>query len=673
MHTAFSYKEYQELVTEGITVAHLHLDLAHEYDYSTFLQLPQLSILGSDASFKLPSWLKAMPNLNALEINMHLTELPDWFVELSTVTHLTLQAYDLEPFPDVLLNMHQLESLHLYLPDLQNFPPKLQLQNLTQLTLEDCADVEFRLLLDSMAHLPKLATYKLPQNMSLKYSYGKANPDVYYFDKFLAKLCKNRHKLLDKGIGQEAVLVLPYLHKKREAYLAQIHPNLFYELLNSPVMEYRQLALDYLNQQTREPIALMDKKVAILGKLTIKHKERITWLEETGAVAQKKIEPDTNYVLLGVSVGINQWKTIVESQLPIILEQDVWNAKEEGYLQDTSDPVMSDNLSSLLLHEDESNISIALEMMENGGVPTNLEEVLVGVMLFQPNGKIRKKAKTIFDRHINHPLPNLTQNLLERQAYRLKDDKKVTTYLRDLVKETHWNLEQLALTVYQVSKKEQAQGLCLMLPNASKTIIDDYINHRGILTLQPHTRLDKGLYLETLPACIEIFCQREQSALDFKPTYKIADDEFLRLKGLKEFRIDLQYTRKIPDSIFEITSLHTLELVAYRATKLSPNIGQLTQLVKLDLTLPYIKKLPKELHNITQLKHSTLYLPDHFEFPDFILQQKQLEQLWVSNPVNSLPSSIEDLKHLKYLHVESNEQWSEEDKKRLQAIQDALD
>lgn len=32
--------------------------------------------------------------------------------------------------------------------------------------------------------------------------------------------------------------------------------------------------------------------------------------------------------------------------------------------------------------------------------------------------------------------------------YRLKDDKKVVAYLRDLVKGTHWDLEQLALTVY---------------------------------------------------------------------------------------------------------------------------------------------------------------------------------------------------------------------------------
>ncbi len=678
--------KYKEFVEKNKGKDYLYMNVTDPLDPNDFKAITSINLSAvydlPEGQFReLPIWLKSMPQLEKLDMSyVQLEDLPDWFENLVNLKELNIDGDNFSKLPEVLSKIPSLEVLDLGSNPIKSLPdPNVGFKNLKQFDTTEYTRsnpevaVDNRTILDWLMHLPKLESYKIPP-MTSKYSYGKENPDVLEFNKFFASLCKKRPSLLNKDkLDPAAIKILCWLFRQNKAEMEKADKKQLYSLLNCSVAKYRDMVLEYLTALPGDrPQKIKGKNVFIAGKLKIKKAEYADWLKETGASLQKKWSPNVDFVILGEQPK-ELLNTVLDSGIPILMEKDVWNIKDSAFLKEEA-PVMTENLQSLLDNEDPSNVAVGLTIMEKGGMPRDLLESVIGIMLCHKDSKIRKKAKVIFERYNEQKFPESTQKLLAKSAYRIRDDKKVTTFLRAVVEGTSLDLDKLAYTVYVASAKEQAQGLCLMMPESCKKVLDDYIEkegyYQGLLRLKPHTRLDNGLYLEHFPSNIEEFAKRPNAKLSVtKDTVIKEESEYLRLKGIVELKIEMGSTRKIPENIFNINSLKKLDFTSYSATKLPRTIGNLQNLEELRMYGWAIKKLPKEMNDLPMLKDLTFSINNSVDtIPDFIFKQTELEKLYFGNKVKAFPKAMEALKKLRSLSIELTDECPPEDRERRKKL-----
>lgn len=655
MKKTASYKDYIQN-EEGIT--HLYL---YDKDNIAPEKLTQLKglIINHTKHTELPKWIQSLTNLEELDISYSkITSLPDWLPQLKNLKVLRFNYCDLQEMPLIINEMKQLEELSLEY-SLEKLPNQLELPELKSLNLVGSEYLEDQLFLDSLIRLPRLEVLNIDTSM-------------YDFEKFFTTLCKKRFALVNKSnIPPEALTALCLIFLKKFDALQKIDRPLIYTLLNTGSALYRKITLEYLtSQQSNLPQTLFQKQVFILGKLTVKKEDYANWLEDTGAILDKKISPSTDYIILGEKPG-KKLEQVFPYEKKVILEQAVWNLKKTPYLANEA-PEITQNLKELLQNPVVENLEIALQIMETGGMPSHLIEEIVGIMLFHKNNKTRKKAQLIFDRFSTQKLSVKAQNLLKENIYRIKDDKKVTQYLRNLALATNWDIDILAHATYRASNKEQAQGLCLMSPKVSIHVIRDYINYYNQIEFKPHTGLANGLYLEHIPPAVEEISKEIEEI--YLKDFKFKDEDYLKLNGFKRLHLDFGHNRKIPDSIFSNTQVEQLNLTAYRVKTISPLIGKLIRLKKLNLSLLHATTLPKEFGNLQELKQLTLALSidKAIEIPLCISQLSALEYWYMSYPVNNFPKAFEQLTFLKKLIIEVSDTCSTEDKSRLEKLRKKL-
>jgi len=658
---AYSYKDFLQMEDDEIT--HLTISSEEEFDPANLTKLKSLSLNFRDFE-QLPEWFKELKDLENLEmIYCKVKQLPDWFASLSRLKVLNLQNALFTEIPSAILKLENLEELDLSYGKLERMPSGFKLPQLKKVKLVTYSELKNREALDALMFLPSLEEYELPRTMSLKYSYGKANPDVYYFHKFFRTLCKKRNALRTKdGLHQEAIEALCWLFKQQKKELDKIDVTVFYSLLNCSVSKYREMAISHLSSISNGKKEKIDgKKLFVLGKLKVKKAEQAEWIAETGATLEKKFNAKVDYVVLGENPKA-KLQEVLDIGVNILMEKDVWEIKDSAYLMEEV-PEVTENLKDLLQNPDPINLDLALQLMEQGGMPGDVIEELIALMLFHTNNKIRKKSKIIFNRYLSIDLPENTKKALAKQAYRIKDDKKVTKFLEELVRDTILDLDILAYGVYRASGKQQAQGLCLSLPYASSKVIRDYVNKYGVLDLKPHTRLASGLFLERLPAAIEELAKEggriRLDDLKFKD-----EKEYLRLKGFKELNLKLWSIRKLPATIFSNPALEKLDITAPKIKKLDPAIGNLSNLVNLTMYMTGLTKLPKEIGKLKNLRRLNLSLKEG-DVPEFIFNQKNLESLYMGSDVTNFPKAFERLKKLKSLTMYAAKSCSFEEQERL--------
>lgn len=621
--------------------------LDQNFDCSAFKNLWGIKLILRKEDQALPKWLYELHQLEYLSISFaHIEDLGEDFNKLQNLRYLDLSYSKMLHFPPSLKQLPQLEYLSLEFSNLHNFEllPKLKFVN-----LEYCTKLDMTKLLHTFIEMPKLEDFILPQNMSLKYSYGKEHPEAYYLEKFLKKLYKKKESMRDQeGISDAAIRLLPYLHLKKMEVLKEGDDQLYFNLLNCKTAVYRDLALEYLvNYRRNTPKTLKGKKLFLAGKLKIKKIELQNLIDNQEAKLVKKVK-EADYLLLGEKAA----KKLVNG-IAILYEQDLWDLSDQAYLMEEENETSTEAVEGLLFSGDEDNVQLALQLMDKGGVPTELIEEVLGLMLFHSNNKIRKTAKLLFNRYQQlAPSPEALK-MLKRQVSRIRDDKKVTLYIRALAQSLDIDCGRLAYAAYRYSNKEQGQGICLMTPKVSLKVMPDFIQY-SMLYLKPLNYLAEGLYLETLPADVEEYIPElnkirglkiDKDGLIKDPT------EFARLKGLKRAEISIAYNRKIPESIFENTDYEDLELTAYSAKKLPSAFGKLTNLKKLNLWASSAKKFPKEMQNIQQLEELSITIEKGSNFPDFILNNLQLKKLSSYYILANLPTELGNLKELTRLDL----------------------
>jgi Leucine-rich repeat (LRR) protein len=113
---------------------------------------------------------------------------------------------------------------------------------------------------------------------------------------------------------------------------------------------------------------------------------------------------------------------------------------------------------------------------------------------------------------------------------------------------------------------------------------------------------------------------------------------------------------ELPDSLWELTALQSLNISYNQLTALPEAIGQLTQLQSLDISYNQLTALPAAIGQLTQLRSLDISDNQLTALPEAIGQLTQLRSLYISyNQLTALPEVIGELSLLQSLNISNNQ------------------
>jgi len=142
---------------------------------------------------------------------------------------------------------------------------------------------------------------------------------------------------------------------------------------------------------------------------------------------------------------------------------------------------------------------------------------------------------------------------------------------------------------------------------------------------------------------------------------KFEEDKIIKLSKLKtlinlELSFIFNILTKLPQSIFDITSLRTLNINNIDLEVLPDNIRKLYNLQELRIYFTKISTLPKSIGNLSNLKKLEVELNEITHLPDSIGLLHNLESLSLfDNQLITLPETIGQLHKLQGLDVKRND------------------
>ncbi|MEC8011851.1 MAG: leucine-rich repeat domain-containing protein [Pseudomonadota bacterium] len=140
--------------------------------------------------------------------------------------------------------------------------------------------------------------------------------------------------------------------------------------------------------------------------------------------------------------------------------------------------------------------------------------------------------------------------------------------------------------------------------------------------------------------------------------------DILLLTGVVDLKLYHNFT-VIPDFVFELIELKSLDLGNNSIVDLSANIGRLNQLKILDLGCNQISSLPVEIGRLTNLEQLILYKNNLTSLPREISNMTCLKRISVwDNDLSFLPEEIINLNNLELIELERNK-FTDENVKML--------
>lgn len=156
-------------------------------------------------------------------------------------------------------------------------------------------------------------------------------------------------------------------------------------------------------------------------------------------------------------------------------------------------------------------------------------------------------------------------------------------------------------------------------------------------------------YLRKIPATIGNLSELNKLEIfggeDVELSSRIGD-----LSNLKSLIIEICRLKTVPVEIWNLTNLEELKLRGMELTEIPPEIGHLTNLKSLNLAMNKITSLPAELGDLTNLEHLNFSENELTTLPGEIGSLLKLKTLNASNcQLTALPATIGDLSELEEL------------------------
>ncbi len=364
-------------------------------------------------------------------------------------------------------------------------------------------------------------------------------------------------------------------------------------LQNKLIQDQLRLQFSRISEQNFDEFQQEKVSIAILGKTQTKKTEIKQKAIELGFEYQTKINDETTHVIVGTNIS----KDFPDVESRILISEEIftqhYNKIHTPYLLEMTNEEENsehlENIQSLLLAMDSGSVELALEMMDSGGVPSEVYTDLLFVNKVGDTPKIRKKAKELLSANASQEFQNAVND--RNKFVASKGETKIIKLIEDLEKKSpNVDWERFAFLLF----KKSNMGLRYIFEKSE----------------------DSYLKKEILTSLIK------EASLDYFDTYG-NDTRPYELGWAKVHRTG----KKLPLEVFELTDLEELSIKDCRLVELPTEIKNLKRLKRLNCANNYFKSIPIEIGELTQLEYLNLSANELETFPTEVFALKNLKEL----------------------------------------------
>ena len=420
------------------------------------------------------------------------------------------------------------------------------------------------------------------------------------------------------------------------------------EALDAPSERLAENALRMLAARLAPPGPLEGARVALLGKTLVKKDALASQLEAAGAVLEKKLGPKTTHALVGVGPK-GAWREAQKRKIPLVHEQHVrarLDAKGARFLAKEGAET-AERLRELLLSPDPASATLAVKMMQEGGVPDGvLEAILLVVQNPKANAKARKALEALAEEKLPS-FPRIVRAVLARTNLWGSGATKLADRLAELDQKSKGAISgrRLALDFLAIEHARREddgddepfgdRAMLYAFETGDEALIREAVaiaRHGPLLSLA-------GLEARIGPA------------LDKAP-------KLLASIAPPITRVSLRwvYLKKVPEAVLGLRGLERLDLGDNDLKELPAGLGALASLEHLDVANNRIGVWPDVIAKLTKLKVLRIgqdeSKPRLRALPDAIGALRALETLSLAGQRVALPEALASLPALAELDLE---------------------
>jgi len=544
-------------------------------DFSRLQILETFDLTNLEKLVSLPLNLGSSPNLNRLSLAIlpSLKEIPSEVFEDTNITRLRLTQLPITVIPDSILQNKNLAWLSINeLPNLHYFPRGLgKLEHLTNISIGGLNRNKF-------------------QNINIH-----TRQDEFWNEDITA-----RTHLFDWVFFKEKSTPIPF----------EIGSSILKTMGLSgmkKINNFLNVNLPFLNPDGK-PINSTNiatgGKVFISGRLIGGKDEAKTKLEGLGLKVANKLTDDVPFVLLGKKPkyveGLFNGKRIYFTQTELeSLKKEI----NPGMLQAKETPAdLVKNLNELVIAPDVHSTQVALELVQNHGLPTELEEAFLVLSHTLPKGKLKNDVR----RFLRGKISDKKEKILESKTYPFAPHK-VRDYLT--------NEEATRLYYVEYRKTGNLRPQFFQYNDGSHPHRREYFEK----ILPTMTRNPKRLNLEAafnVEELNELFRlphlqgKLKEVILFYPKSGERIDGLIEHKSNLRKLNLALHLVEKdFPTSIYELENLTGLRIGLSQLKTVPDGIGKLSKLKKLVIinrTGDGIE-LPNDIGELKKL--TSIYLP----------------------------------------------------------------
>jgi Leucine-rich repeat (LRR) protein len=355
------------------------------------------------------------PNLTRLVLTKNqITLIPLQIAFIQGLQELLLDDNPIKDFPMVLLDLPHLVHLAIPASALALLPPE---------TL-------------ALAHIPTLKITTIREKDKLK---------ITLFQSLLTFIQKEAPPITTQTLLLKSITN----HNQLSTYSQEQ----LFTILDTPIPTLPTLALEVLNRRFQSLDKLPNGSKIVLkgtlkGKLTVL-KQR---LHSQNFMLGNKVTAQTNYIIIGLGAKVHQWLDIAPNAT-LITEKILLQYLDKVAPTYLSNLAQEDetviHIRTLLLSNNPPTILLGLELVQAGGLPTVLKEVIFWVYKTQSNLTIKRLIRHLFGVHFSAQTnaalrskkqlkPTLSEKTLTKNiAYFVREANLDALRLISLI-HTHW-------------------------------------------------------------------------------------------------------------------------------------------------------------------------------------------------------------------------------------------
>ena len=636
-------------------------------------ELLELKLNNAELEFKrltaFPSYLEKLSNLKKLVLSsLKVKHIPKEISHFKDLEDFCIKHGEIEVIDREIGSLNKLHSLEIRDTAITSLPVEIaQLHNLHTLYISD--NKQLAHLPEDIFTMPKLKRVSFGKNgfpgteAAKLFEEGlSAQTEKRRLAVFLALLQRNNDYVAANGTFEDALAAL-----------------------NSGVGMLRSNSLIWISNAVQasfsdKPIGT-GSEVFILGKFSKSNTDIKSEIEALGATISNKFSAKTTHVLVGEKPG-DKLNGLHSATVQWVTE-GVLNKADA--VEDTPMEIVEDfpeeQIQSLLLSPEDSNVSMALELIEEYRAVSAFEAELFISYQYATDKDVKKTIQNLIKRNCSEDLQSA---LAGKYGFKSASEKKIGEYIQTLFEKAGLDKLKVAYTIFRKTNHKASDyliefGTSEMKKQVMESFIDTYCGvknekEEGLIQLEGNVpneilelknRIKKVSWRggKELPLCITQLELLESLDLAMSNISKLPK-EFVQLQNLKKLNISSAAFKKFPMEILGIQGLEELflhngnENARHSINEIPASISQLKNLKKLDLGNNPIGKFPMEILELENLENLSISSIGISTIPNDIKKLKKLKRLsiydsWAGpgneNKFESFPSAISELQLLEEL------------------------